>query len=173
MDWAKFDLRMNSPAKIKEEDRQTVLHIAEEAIMRTDIDPEVVLDAAARVLHRADSITNVAAYAKRAILRALRRAGLAQRRKDPLANSDALTDYSDFRHDSIENEILVRDLLDSVDVLDREIFQRRMNGETFRQIDCELNLHNRTAENRFGHCKRKLERSLGEKLRSRKRERGV
>ena len=50
MDWANFDHRIPSQSPVSDKDRETVLRVAEEAIMKTDLDPEIVLDAAARAL---------------------------------------------------------------------------------------------------------------------------
>jgi len=174
MDWADFDLRIPSQSPVSDKDRETVLRVAEEAIMKTDGDPDVVLNAAARALGRANFVTNLRAYAKQAVFRALKRTGLARSAKDPLAHSQALTDDIDFaQNGDIENVVLIRDLLETLANVDQEIFYRRMNGDTFPRIDIEMGLKPLTAESRFNACKKLLEKTLSEKARARKRARGV
>jgi hypothetical protein len=174
MDWANFDHRIPSRSPVSDKDRETVLRVAEEAIMKTDLDPEIVLNAAARALGNASFVGNLRAYAKQAIFRALKRTGLAHSNKDPLANSEALTDDIDFAvNGDIENIILIRDLLETLDIVDQEIVRRRMNGETFPQIDKEMALRPRTAESRFNACKKMLEKALSKKAGLRKRACGL
>ena len=72
-----------------------------------------------------------------------------------------LTDSSQV--EQIENHILVRELLDTLSPLDREIFVRRMDGMTCAEIDLAMDLKPRTAEIRFEACKNTLRKAFQEK----------
>jgi hypothetical protein len=64
---------------------------------------------------------------------------------------------SDPRCDSIEKQILVRELLETLNGLDREIYLRRLNGFEFAEIDKALSLRPRTSEYRFREAKLRLQ----------------
>jgi DNA-directed RNA polymerase specialized sigma24 family protein len=126
-----------------------------------------------RYIMRESIIGNLRAYATRAISRALNKAEKAQKKKDALISFGDMETTADFsQNDKIENEILVRELLDTFTPQDREIFLRRMNGDTFPDIDSEMNLKPRTAEQRFRVCKGALRQALQDKLNRRACSRG-
>jgi hypothetical protein len=167
MDWARLDSRMPGEISVSDADRKTIQQVAEEAILKGDHDPEIVLDAAAKALSRVDVIENLRAYARRTIVRAIKKTTIAQARKDPLAASSSLEGLCNLAdNDKIENAILVRELLDTLAPLDREIFVRKMEGETFPEIDSEMSLRPRTAEFRFRVCRTLMRQTLNEKRNS-------
>ena len=173
MAWDAVDLRTQSGIPVSPSDREIIFDVAEKAILKSDRDPDVVLRAAARVSRKLDLIVNLRAYATRVISRALNKTETAQKKKDALfsfVNMESAVDFS--QNDKIENEILVRELLDTFTPQDREIFLRRMDGDTFPDIDREMNLKPRTAELRFRICKVSLRKHLEDKLNRRASVRG-
>ena len=113
MNWARFDLSMPNQSSVSDNDRETIRQVAEEAIIESDHDPEIVLNAAAKVMGRRDVIENLRAYAKRAVVRALKRTTMAKAKKDPLAAAASLNDVYGFtEQEKIENAILVRELIE-------------------------------------------------------------
>lgn len=165
MDWARLDLRMPNGLPVSDAEQETVRKLAEEAIVTSEHDPEIVLKAAARALGQAAAVQNLRAYAKQTILNALKKTSLARAKKDPLAASENLDYISDFTYvDKIESVILVRELLDTLSPQDREIFLRRMEGEVFPDIDREMSLKPRTSEFRFQISKKLLREALKERL---------
>jgi hypothetical protein len=173
MAWEAVNLRTQGGTPVSSADREIIFDVAEKAILKSDRDPDVVLRAAARVSRKLDLIRNLRAYATRAISRALNKAERAQHKKDALfsfGDTESAVDFS--QTDKIENEILVREILDTFTKLDREIFVRRMDGDTFPEIDNEMNLKPRTAEQRFRVCKASLRKLLEDKLNRRASLRG-
>lgn len=173
MAWDAIDLGAPGGTPVSPADREILFDVAEKAILKSDRDPDVVLRAAARVSRRLGLIDNLRAYATRAISRALNKAEKAHAKKDALfsfGNMESAVDFS--QTDKIENEILVRELLDTFTPQDREIFKRRMDGDTFPDIDAEMNLKPRTAEQRFRVCKASLRKLLEDKLNGRASLRG-
>jgi DNA-directed RNA polymerase specialized sigma24 family protein len=67
---------------------------------------------------------------------------------------DELPDLS--HREDIENQILVRELLESLPSLDREILVRRVFGESGPEIERDMNLKPRTSEIRFRAAKNAL-----------------
>jgi len=161
MDWARLDLRMPNQASVNDQDREIIRQLAEEVIIKSDHDPDVVLNAAASAMSRRDVVVNLRAYAARTIFRAIKRTADARAKKDPLVATASLDVVSNFAgNDSIENTILVRELLDKLAPQDREIFVRKMEGETFPEIDGAMSLRPRTAEFRFRVCKTTIREAL-------------
>ncbi len=164
-DWAQLDQRRPNRSSVSNTDRETIQQIVEETIISTDHDPDVVLNAAAQVMGRGDVVENLRAYAKTTIGRAVRRITAAKAKKDPLADPTSLDFASGYAaNESIENAILVRELLDRLAPLDRDIFERRLEGETFPEIDIALRLKPRTAEFRFHACKTAIRETLSRKI---------
>jgi hypothetical protein len=136
MAWDAVDLRKQGGIPVSSAEREIIFDVAEKAILNSDRDPEVVLRAAARVSRKLDLIGNLRAYAARAISRALNKAEKAQQKKDALVSFGNMETAADFsQSDKIDNEILVRELLETFAPQDREIFRRRMDGDTFAEID--------------------------------------
>src|SRR6185437_4196481 len=173
MAWDAIDLRTQGGMPVSPAERQIIFDVAEKAILNSERDPDVVLRAAARVSRKLDFIGNLRAYATRAISRALNKAERAQIKKDALVSFGNMETIGDFsQNDKIENEILVRELLDTFTPQDREIFLRRMDGDRFTEIDNEMNLKPRTAEQWFRVCRASLRQVLQDKLNGRASLRG-
>jgi DNA-directed RNA polymerase specialized sigma24 family protein len=173
MAWDAVNLRTRGGMPVSPTERQIIFDAAEKAILSSDRDPDVVLRAAARVSRKLDFIGNLRAYASRAVSRALNKAEKAQKKKDALISFGNMETTADFsQNDKIENEILVRELLDTFTPQDREIFLRRMDGDKFPEIDSEMDLKPRTAEQRFRVCRASLRQVLQDKLNGRASLRG-
>jgi ECF sigma factor len=173
MAWDAVNLRTQGGMPVSTADQEVIFDVAEKAILKSDRDPDIVLRAAARMSKKLDLIGNLRAYATRAISRALNKAERAQQKKDALFSFGDMERAVDFSQtDKIENEILVREILDTFTTQDREIFVRRMDGDTFPEIDNEMNLKPRTAEQRFRVCKASLRKLLEDKLNRRASLRG-
>ena len=56
MDWARFDLRISGKTAVSDADREIIRQVAEQAILNSDRDPEIVLAAAASALDRASFV---------------------------------------------------------------------------------------------------------------------
>jgi hypothetical protein len=163
--WNALDLRTESGGPVSDRDRETILEVANKALQNGHRDPQQVLQAARRVGRRAHLVENLRAYAMRAIFRAKSELDPAQLKEEPLTEvgyAAELTDRSQV--DQIEHRILVQELLATLCPDDREIFLRRMAGETGPEIDLAMNLKPRTAEIRFCVCKNALRKVLEEKL---------
>ena len=160
MDWARLDLRMSGDVSVSDADRETIRQVAEEAIIKSEHDPEVVLKAAADSLSRAGIVANLRAYATRSIFRALKRETVAQAKKEGIAAAGLERNLDFAGNDSIDNAILLREVLDTLAPQDREIFVRKMEGETFPEIDSSMSLKPRTAEWRFRSCSASIRQAI-------------
>ena len=163
--WDALDLRTQTGVPVAEGDRETIMNVANKALQDGYRDPKQVLQAATRVGRRAHLLENVRAYATRAIFRVKSKMEAAQVNEQPLSDVEYAVELPDRSQvDHIENRILVRELLETLSPQDREIFLRRMAGETCPEIDSAMNLKPRTAEIRFRVCKNALRKVLQEKL---------
>jgi DNA-directed RNA polymerase specialized sigma24 family protein len=174
MAWDAIDLRTKTGLPLSDADRETILDVAGKAILDSDQDPAVVIQAAKRVGRRLHIIQNLRAYATRAINAALHTAERKQVLKEqPVVqrNMEGIADLT--RRDEIERRVLVREVLEHLPAQDREIFLRRMAGEPFSKIDGDLNLTPRTAETRCRAARRVMRRLLDEKFGQQTRARGV
>jgi hypothetical protein len=163
--WDALDLRTEGGLPVPERDRETILEVTRKALQDGDRDPNRVLQAASRVGHRAHLIYNLRAYAMRAIFRARSKTKVSQVKQGQLVDVESAAELPDrSQADQIENRILVRELLETLCPQDREIFLRRMAGETYPEIDLAMNLKPRAAEVRFRICKHALRKALQERL---------
>jgi hypothetical protein len=164
MAWDTIDIRTQAGIPVREAERETILNAAERALLKSDCDPDVVLRAATKVGLRIHAVDNLWAYANRTIFRAVRKAANAQIKKDhTVIKAAMLTSPSHLAADQIEISALIRDVLDTLNSQDREIFVRRMAGDTFLEIDQEMGLSSGTANRRFRACKNTLRCILGTK----------
>ena len=150
---------------LEAEQQQTILDVANKALENGHRDPEEVLRVAKNVRRRAHMVENLRAYATRAMLRIKDSVGLAQAKEAPLEDFEFATELIDVSQvERIENKILIRELLETLKPLDREIFTRHMRGDTCPEIDADMGLKPRTAEIRFAFCKNALRKAFMDKL---------
>ena len=171
--WKELGFRVGNGDTLGQEHQQTILEIANKALEHGQRDPEQVFQAAKRVGRRAHLAENLRAYATRAIFRVKDSAGLVQSKEEPLDDFEFAAELIDGSQvEQIENRILIRELLDTLAPLGREIFMRRTRGETCPEIDTEMRLKSRTAEIRFLICKNALRKTFMDKLDRKKCARG-
>ena len=170
MSWDRLDQQI--PSSVSDGDRQTIRQVTQEAIIKGDHDPEIVLNTVANALTRVHLVSNLRAYVSSAVTRSVKRITVAQAKKDQLAAAGVrpLPSFAD--EDSIENAILLRELLGSLSPSDHEIFSRRLEGEEFPEIDAAMALKRRTAESRFRICSESIRQSIAKKAGSGKLWRG-
>ena len=145
-----------------QEQQRLILEIASKALESGERDPDEVFQVATRIGQKADLVENLRAYASRALFRVKKRPQIDAEQLSDIRHANALTDASQI--EQIEAQILVRELLDRLQETDREIFIRRMNGETCPEIDEAMNLQPRTSEKRTFICKNALRRAVKKKL---------
>ncbi|HEX5426266.1 MAG TPA: hypothetical protein VF283_22450 [Bryobacteraceae bacterium] len=173
MAWDTIDLRTDNGFPLSDADREVILDVAGKAILNSDQDPGVVIRAAKRVVRKLQFVENLRAYATRAIYAGLQSAAIRQEVKDrPVCQYKVETIPDRIGRDRIENQLLVREALDALSAQDREIFVRRMAGDTGAEIDRDMNLKPRTAEARFRASKLILRQVLSEKVGRQTRSRG-
>ena len=145
-----------------QEQQRLILEIASRALESGERDPEDVFQVAAKISQKAHLVENVRAYASRALFRVKKRPQIDAEQLSDIRHANALSDASQV--EQIEAQILVRELLDRLQETDREIFIRRMNGQTCPEIDEAMNLQPRTSEKRTLICKNALRRAVKKKL---------
>ena len=163
--WDLRDIRSDAGRPVSEEDQATIWEVASKALEDGQRDPERVLQAARRVGRRAHLVDDLRAYATRAIFRVKKTVGRVPAAEEQLPETGLTTEPADYAQvEQIENRILIRELLETLSPLDREIFLRRIAGKTCREIDSAMNLKPRTAEIRSLFCKTAVRKALQEKL---------
>ena len=163
--WNELNFGAREEEALDAEQHQTIVDVASRALENGHRDPEQVLQVARSVSRRAHLVENLRAYATRAIFRVRDSVGLDQAKEEPLEDFEFAAELIDGSQvEQIENRILIRELLETLKPLDREIFTRRMRGETCPEIDSEMRLRPRTAEIRFLICKNALRKAFMDKL---------
>ena len=163
--WNELNLGTRDEEALEAEQQQTIFDVANKALENGHRDPEEVLRVAKSVRRRANMVENLRAYATRAMFRIKDSVGLAQAKEEPLEDFEFAAELIDASQvEQIENKILIRELLETLKPLDREIFTRRMRGDTCPEIDSEMHLKPRTAEIRFAFCKNALRKAFMDKL---------
>ncbi|MGC2657315.1 MAG: hypothetical protein WA324_05010, partial [Bryobacteraceae bacterium] len=112
----------------------------------------------------ADRIKDLRAYTSSAFFRTVRSAKIAAE-KDAALLEPLQTHHLESRAVStmstvppVEQQILVQELLQRLNGVDREIYLARLKGKSFKQIDGALSLKAGTSENRYREAKRRLAR---------------
>jgi hypothetical protein len=158
MAWDAIKLHTEDGLPVSKTDRETILDVAEQVILGSEHDPKYVFRAAQRVSRNLHLIESLRGYAKRAMIAAGDRAARDQKLKDKPVRRREMDQLPDLSHrDDIENRVLIRELLESLPALDREILLRKVSGETGPDIDREMNLKPRTSESRFRAAKTALQ----------------
>ncbi len=163
--WNELNLGARDEEALDAEQQQTILDVANKALENGHRDPEQVLRVAKSVRRRAHMVENLRAYATRAMFRIKDSVGLAQAKEEPIEDFEFAAELIDVSQvEQIENKILIRELLETLKPLDREIFTRHMRGDTCPEIDADMGLKPRTAEIRFAFCKNALRKAFMDKL---------
>ncbi len=165
MAWEAVEFRDRHGNLVGEKTREVLLRFIEKALDTVpDADPSVLMSAASSVCSKIDGVRNFYAYANRTIFRMARR-GYVEERKvqasiQPLPAKDHQLDSLTVPSDPIERQVLLGELLEILGSLDKEIYTRHINGQTFPQIDEALSLKPRTSEYRFREAQLRIRRAL-------------
>ena len=162
MSWEKVELLNASGKPIEKKVRNEILTLVEKTLANPDVDPDVLINIATKISGQIQNIQNLLAYTHRAMFRASKKASLQEKKR--LGKLEQLTPQeadrlcsSEERVEPVEKQILIRELLESLDGIEREIYLRRIQGYTFEEIDKILNLKPRTSEYRFGEAQARLQ----------------
>jgi DNA-directed RNA polymerase specialized sigma24 family protein len=133
--------------------------------MNRDSDPDITIAAVHEAARQRQFVSNLRAYAARTIFRAMRKFEVSEAKRAARADSGYTHKLPalDFQPEQIENRILIRELMETLSPTDREIFSLRMYRCTFPEIDAQLKLRPRTAEQRYRACKDQLAELLRQK----------
>jgi hypothetical protein len=164
MAWEAVEFRDRHGNLVSEETRQTLLKLIEKALGTPTADPSVVINAAANVCAKIGEIRNFRAYANRSIFRAVRQGYVAECKEQAIMQplSGSVGDLADrtLSSETVEQQILIDELLSTLSAIDREIYVRHLNGQTFPAIDEALSLKPRTSEYRFREAQSRIRKAL-------------
>lgn len=164
MAWEAVEFRDRHGNLVSEETRQTLLRLVERALGTTAADPCTVINAAANVCAKIGEIRNFSAYANRSIFRAVRQGYVAECKTQAVMQqlSRSVSNLEDrtVSSEAVERQILIEELLSTLSSIDREIYVRHLNGQTFPSIDKTLSLKPRTSEYRFREAQSRIRKGL-------------
>ncbi len=164
MAWDAVQFRDQNGNLVGEKTRDTLLRLIEKALGTPDADPDVLINVASGVCANLGSVRNFAAYANRSIFRAARKAYVVEKkletRLEPLPEDSRSLEGLTTSPEPVEDQILLQELLNHLNGLDREIYLRRLKGFSFVEIDTALNLKPRTSEYRFREAQLRLRKTL-------------
>ncbi len=165
MAWETVEFRTETGMPLPERERQILLEAASEAILNRDSDPGITIAAVHEAVRQRQFISNLRAYTARTIFRAIRKVEVSEAKRAARTESDYTHKLPglDFQPEQIENRILIRELMETLTPTDREIFSLRMYRCSFPEIDAQLKLRPRTAEQRYRACKEQLAALLRQK----------
>lgn len=164
MAWDAIQFRDEYGNEVDEEQRQILLGFVEKGLRNSDVDPDALIKAASAVCRKLGSIRDLAAYANRTVYRAIRDSYVAERQRqeasESLPDDDRLAAEFTSAHHDIERQVLLQQVLDGLDGLDRQIYDLHLLGHSFREIDKQLRLKSRTSEYRYREAQSKLRNML-------------
>lgn len=164
MAWEAVEFRDRQGNPVARKTREMLLRLVERALGTPEADPSVIINAATNVCANIGEVRNFPAYANRSIFRAVRRGYVAECKTQAIMKplSSRLRDLEDRNasNEAVEQQILVEELLSTLRPIDKEIYVRHLNGQTFRRIDQALSLKPRTSEYRFREAQLQLQKSL-------------
>jgi hypothetical protein len=165
MAWEAVEFRDRHGNLVSKEIREMLLRLIEKALRTApDADPADLMNAASTVCANIDEVRNFSAYANRSIFRIAQRGNVAERkaraRLQPLREKSRHLESPTVSSDPVERQILLGELLDTLHPLDKEIYMRHINGQSFPQIDKALSLKPRTSEYRFREAQLRTRRAL-------------
>jgi hypothetical protein len=162
MAWEPFELADRAGEPLSNDDRGIILRALETAIRSSDISLEKLLTVAQHIGLNVAHIRDLSAYSKRAFARILKDQKMIAARQAVLLEP-LQTHHMDSRSNRssvppIEYQILLYQLLDTLNGLDREIYLARLKGHAFAKIDEALSLKAGTSENRYREAARRFTR---------------
>jgi hypothetical protein len=164
MAWDAVEFRDRHGNPVDGKTRETLLKLIERALGVPEADPHLLIAAASAVCANIDRIRNFPAYANRSIFRAVRQGYVAECKEQAIMQplSGSVRDLEDRTVSSgaVERQILIEELLSTLNSMDREIYVRHLNGQTFPTIDKALSLKPRTSEYRFREAQSRIRKAL-------------
>ena len=162
MAWEPFELADRTGEPLSTDDRGIILRALEAAIRSSDISLEKLLIVAQHIGLNVAHIRDLSAYSRRAFARILKDQKVTTARQAILLEP-LQAHHTNSRSDPsiippIEYEILLYQLLDTLNGLDREIYLARLKGHAFAKIDEALSLKAGTSENRYREAARRFAR---------------
>lgn len=161
MPWETLKLLNRSGHPLTSSQREIILKGVEKVLTSPYVKLETVLRTAVNVARNIDGARDPDAYTKRSFFRVDRSARIAARKEA------ALTEQLGPQHlsnqaatlqavEPVEQQVLIRELLEQLDGLEREIYLARLSGDSFKQIDKTLSLKPGTSEDRYRKAKYRL-----------------
>lgn len=164
MAWDSVQFRDREGKPVAQKTRNILLGLIEKALRTPDADPDLLISAASSVCANMTDIKDFAAYANRSIFRVTRRAYVTERKAQ--ARLQSLPDQGRHLEDEtvlaevVEQQILIEELLSGLNPIDREIYRRRLDGQSFPHIDRTLRLKPRTSEYRFREAQARVRKTI-------------
>jgi hypothetical protein len=160
MPWEPFELSNRSGEPLSDDDRAIILRALERALQSSDIGIEKLLAVARKIGSNIGHIKDLGAYSTTAFSRTVKQQKIAFEKETELL--EPLQPYHvDERRSSasaIEQQTLLRQLLDRLGGLERDIYLARLKGHEFAKIDKAFDLKPGTSENRYRQAARRLAR---------------
>lgn len=164
MAWEAVEFRDRHGNPVAGRTREMLLRLIERALGTPAADPSVIINAATSVCANIGEVRNFPAYANRSIFRAVRRGYVAecktQALMEPLSRKARDLEDKHLSSEAVERQILIEELLSTLRPLDKEIYARHLNGQTFQCIDKALSLKPRTSEYRFREAQERIRKAL-------------
>jgi DNA-directed RNA polymerase specialized sigma24 family protein len=164
MAWDAVQFRDEYGNEIVGETRQTVLSFIEKGLRKPDADPETLINVALAVCAKIGGIRNLAAYLNKSVYTSVRKDSVAEKKRlkahQELPQDDRLSSEMTSVPETIEQQVLLQQILDSLDGQDRQIYELHLKGYSFREIDERLRLKSRTSEYKYREAQSKLRRML-------------
>jgi hypothetical protein len=164
MAWDAIEFRDRHGNLIGEKTREMLLKLIEKALATPDADPESLINAASSVCANIEDVRNFPAYASRSIFRVARKGYVAERkaraRMQPFVEKVGSPEFTTVSSNPIERQVLLGEVLDGLGSIDKEIYMRHINGQSFPQIDKALSLKPRTSEYRFREAQSRIRKAL-------------
>jgi hypothetical protein len=162
MPWEPLQLLNRSGQPLKQDEREIILKGIEKALDSPDVDIGTLLRAANNIGAQVGCIRDLPKYTEYSFFRVVKQAKIMRKKEDDrfeeLGPHHLRRLAQHRRSDPVEDQILIGELLEDLNGLDKEIYLRRLSGDSFERIDNELSLKPRTSEYRYREAKRRLRR---------------
>ena len=164
MAWEAVQFRDEYGNEVVGDTRQTILSFIEKGLRKPNADPEELIKVASSVCAKLGGIRNLAAYLNKSVYKSVKKDFIAERAHieahQELPADDRLSSELTSIPETIEQQVLIQQILDSLDGQDRDIYELHLKGYSFREIDERLRLKSRTSEYRYREAQSKLRKML-------------
>ena len=166
MSWEPLKLLNRSGHPLTGFQREIILRGVEKALASPYVKLETVLRTAVNVARNIDDARDPKAYTNRSFFVAGRNARIAAEKEAALTGPLGPQHFNGQvpglqTVEPVEQQVLIRELLDQLNGLEKEIYLARLSGDSFKQIDETFNLKPRTSEDRFRQAQAKLRLAMG------------